>query len=36
MHVASLREKLEQNPKRLELIVTVAGVGYRFLSTRSS
>jgi two-component system alkaline phosphatase synthesis response regulator PhoP len=36
MHVSSLREKLEQNPKRPELIVTVAGVGYRFLGTRSS
>jgi two-component system alkaline phosphatase synthesis response regulator PhoP len=36
MHVASLREKLEQNPKRPELIVTVAGVGYRFLGTRNS
>ena len=36
MHVASLREKLEQNPKRPELIVTVAGVGYRFLGARSS
>lgn len=30
MHVASLREKLEQDPKHPELIVTVNGVGYRF------
>ena len=36
MHVASLRKKLEHNPRRPELIVTVAGVGYRFLGTRNS
>jgi two-component system alkaline phosphatase synthesis response regulator PhoP len=30
-HVASLRQKLEENPKRPELIVTVAGVGYKFV-----
>jgi two-component system alkaline phosphatase synthesis response regulator PhoP len=35
MHVASLRDKLEENPKRPELIVTVAGVGYRFMGSRS-
>jgi two-component system, OmpR family, alkaline phosphatase synthesis response regulator PhoP len=35
MHVASLREKLEENPKHPELIVTVAGVGYKFLGSRS-
>jgi len=35
MHVASLRDKLEENPKHPELIVTVAGVGYRFLGSRS-
>ena len=34
MHVASLRDKLEQNPKRPELIVTVAGVGYKFVGSR--
>jgi two-component system, OmpR family, alkaline phosphatase synthesis response regulator PhoP len=34
MHVASLRDKLEENPKRPELIVTVAGVGYRFMGSR--
>lgn len=33
MHVASLREKLEENPKRPELIVTVAGVGYKFVGS---
>jgi len=33
-HVASLRQKLEVNPKRPELIVTVSGTGYRFV-TRS-
>lgn len=35
MHVASLRDKLEQNAKRPELIVTVAGVGYRFVGSRN-
>jgi two-component system alkaline phosphatase synthesis response regulator PhoP len=35
MHIASLREKLEENPKHPELIVTVAGVGYKFLGSRS-
>ena len=34
MHIASLRDKLEQNPGRRELIVTVAGVGYKFLGSR--
>ena len=33
MHVASLREKLETNPRHPELIVTVAGVGYKFLGS---
>lgn len=36
MHVASLREKLEENPKHPELIVTVAGVGYKFLGSKTS
>ncbi|HLV89022.1 MAG TPA: response regulator transcription factor [Candidatus Sulfotelmatobacter sp.] len=35
MHIATLREKLEQNPKRPELIVTVAGVGYKFVGSRN-
>jgi two-component system, OmpR family, alkaline phosphatase synthesis response regulator PhoP len=30
VHVASLRQKLEQNPSRPELILTVHGRGYRF------
>src|ERR1700756_4979361 len=30
-HVASLRQKLEDNPKIPELIVTVPGVGYKFM-----
>jgi two-component system, OmpR family, alkaline phosphatase synthesis response regulator PhoP len=30
-HVASLRQKLEDNPKHPELIVTVPGVGYKFM-----
>jgi DNA-binding response OmpR family regulator len=32
-HIASLRQKLEENPKRPELIVTVAGVGYKFTAS---
>lgn len=31
MHVASLRQKLERSPQKPELIVTVPGIGYRFL-----
>jgi len=31
MHVASLRQKLESSPKKPELIITVPGIGYRFL-----
>jgi len=30
VHVASLRQKLEEDPKRPEFIVTVAGLGYKF------
>jgi two-component system, OmpR family, alkaline phosphatase synthesis response regulator PhoP len=30
VHVASLRQKLEENPKKPALIVTVPGLGYRF------
>jgi DNA-binding response OmpR family regulator len=30
VHVASLRRKLESNPKRPELILTTTGVGYKF------
>lgn len=32
-HVGSLRTKLEQHPKHPELIVTVAGVGYKFMGS---
>jgi DNA-binding response OmpR family regulator len=35
MHVSSLREKLEQNPKYPELIVTVLGVGYKFMGSKN-
>lgn len=35
MHVASLRDKLEENPKHPELIITVAGVGYKFVGSRN-
>ena len=31
VHVASLRQKLEPNPSRPEFIVTVHGMGYKFL-----
>jgi len=34
-HVASLRQKLEQNPKKPELILSVSGVGYRFMGRSS-
>jgi DNA-binding response OmpR family regulator len=30
VHVAGLRRKLEENPKRPELILTVPGIGYQF------
>ena len=36
MHISSLRDKLEQNPKHPELIVTVAGVGYRFVGSKAA
>lgn len=32
VHVSSLRHKLEQDPKRPDLIVTVQGVGYQFVA----
>jgi two-component system alkaline phosphatase synthesis response regulator PhoP len=32
-HIASLRQKLEQDPKKPELIHTVSGVGYRFMGS---
>jgi DNA-binding response OmpR family regulator len=30
VHVAELRRKLEKDPKRPELILTVPGIGYQF------
>jgi two-component system, OmpR family, alkaline phosphatase synthesis response regulator PhoP len=36
MHVSSLREKLETNPKYPELILTVAKVGYKFADSRNT
>jgi two-component system alkaline phosphatase synthesis response regulator PhoP len=36
MHVVGLREKLEANPRRPELIVTISGVGYKFMGARNS
>jgi two-component system alkaline phosphatase synthesis response regulator PhoP len=30
VHVSSLRQKLESDPKRPELIITVSGLGYKF------
>ena len=35
VNIASLREKLEANPKCPELIVTVGGFGYKFLGSRT-
>jgi two-component system, OmpR family, alkaline phosphatase synthesis response regulator PhoP len=34
VHVASLRSKLEENPEHPELIVTVSGIGYKFMRSR--
>jgi DNA-binding response OmpR family regulator len=34
-HIASLRDKLEANPKCPELILTVAGFGYKFVGSRN-
>jgi two-component system alkaline phosphatase synthesis response regulator PhoP len=34
-HVAALRHKLEVNPRQPELILTVAGVGYKFVGSRT-
>ena len=34
-HVAALRQKLEVNAKHPELILTVAGVGYKFVGSRT-
>ncbi len=36
MHVASLRDKLEENPRHPALIVTVPGVGYKFVGSRGA
>ena len=33
VHIASMRQKLERDPKRPELIVTVQGLGYKFAAT---
>ena len=30
VHIASLRQKLERDPKHPELILTVLGTGYKF------
>jgi two-component system alkaline phosphatase synthesis response regulator PhoP len=35
-HVASLRQKLEENPKRPQYIITVSGTGYKFLGPSRS
>ena len=34
VHVAGLRRKLEANPERPELIVTISGVGYKFRGSK--
>jgi two-component system response regulator RegX3 len=36
VHIFSLRQKLEEEPSRPELIITVSGVGYKFEGSRSS
>jgi DNA-binding response OmpR family regulator len=30
VHVASLRQKLEKDPKKPEWVITLPGLGYRF------
>jgi two-component system alkaline phosphatase synthesis response regulator PhoP len=35
MHIHSLRQKLEQDARRPELIVTVKGMGYKFVARRT-
>lgn len=35
VHIFSLRQKVEEEPSRPELIITVAGVGYKFEGSRS-
>ncbi|HMK29766.1 MAG TPA: helix-turn-helix domain-containing protein, partial [Terriglobales bacterium] len=32
VHVASLRQKLEDDPKQPQLILTVQGLGYKFVA----
>ena len=34
-HVAALRQKLEVNPRQPELIITAAGIGYKFMGSRT-
>jgi two-component system alkaline phosphatase synthesis response regulator PhoP len=36
VHVASLRQKLEKDPKQPKLIVTIQGLGYKFRSSPAS
>ena len=36
MHIASLRQKLENDPKHPELILTVQGIGYKFEGGKST
>jgi len=36
MHIAGLRNKLERDPKHPEFILTVAGVGYKFVGSRDT
>jgi two-component system, OmpR family, alkaline phosphatase synthesis response regulator PhoP len=36
VHVASLRNKLEKDPKHPEFILTIAGVGYKFAGSRNT
>jgi len=36
VHIVSLRQKLEKNPKHPELILTVQGLGYKFAPPQSA
>jgi two-component system, OmpR family, alkaline phosphatase synthesis response regulator PhoP len=36
VHISSLRDKLEEHPRHPELIITVAGVGYKFMGSKAA
>jgi two-component system, OmpR family, alkaline phosphatase synthesis response regulator PhoP len=36
VHISSLRDKVEEHPRHPELIITVAGVGYKFMGSKAA